>query len=188
MSRIAFKDREELATRLFPPGGIVLELGVQRGNFSAVVVEACPELKALILVDAWRFLPGSYEIDPADAADPEHERAWQECRAKMYDEQNVSMVRLLSAEAAQLFADDSLDAVYIDCDHTRQGITADLALWWPKVKPGGWLCGHDWLEVGQERTWVQVREVVEEFAERRGLEILLSGELDWKSWAMQRPA
>ncbi len=53
-----------------------------------------------------------------------------------------------SIAAAQEFADDSCDAVFIDADHHKPHVLADIAAWLPKVKPGGVLCGHDYDELG----------------------------------------
>lgn len=39
--------------------------------------------------------------------------------------------------------DHSLDAVYVDGDHTLRGITMDLALVHRKTAPGGYICGDD---------------------------------------------
>ena len=43
-------------------------------------------------------------------------------------------------------SDGSLDFVYIDGDHTLKGTNTDLAAWWPKLRPGGWLCGDDYTD------------------------------------------
>jgi predicted O-methyltransferase YrrM len=39
--------------------------------------------------------------------------------------------------------DHTLDFVFIDADHTYEGVCADIKAWWSKVKQGGALCGHD---------------------------------------------
>ena len=36
------------------------------------------------------------------------------------------------------------DRVFIDADHSKRGCEADIRAWAPKVKPSGWVCGHDW--------------------------------------------
>lgn len=37
----------------------------------------------------------------------------------------------------------SQDAVFLDGDHSTEAVDADLQAWLPKVKPGGYICGHD---------------------------------------------
>jgi predicted O-methyltransferase YrrM len=49
-----------------------------------------------------------------------------------------------SVKAAGKIADGALDFVFIDGDHSYEGVKRDLAAWLPKVKPGGWLMGHDY--------------------------------------------
>jgi len=47
-------------------------------------------------------------------------------------------------KAAQLYEDNSLDLVYLDDDHSLQHVYEECMAWWPKVKKGGRLAGHDW--------------------------------------------
>jgi len=48
-----------------------------------------------------------------------------------------------SADAAHLFADHSLDFVFIDASHDFDGVRRDVAAWLPKVRVGGVFAGHD---------------------------------------------
>lgn len=56
----------------------------------------------------------------------------------------IKPIKLPSIEASKMYEDNSIDAVYIDADHTRPHIEQDLKHWYPKVKPGGILSGHDY--------------------------------------------
>ncbi len=58
----------------------------------------------------------------------------------------VEPVRMFSADAAKRYADESLDFVYIDADHTYEALKEDIAAWFPKVKQGGILGGHDYCQ------------------------------------------
>jgi predicted O-methyltransferase YrrM len=42
---------------------------------------------------------------------------------------------------------ETFDFIFIDGDHGFHGLSTDLALWWPRLKKGGWMAGHD-LEGG----------------------------------------
>jgi predicted O-methyltransferase YrrM len=83
-----------------------------------------------------------------------------------------------SVEAAENFDDNSMDFVFLDADHSYESVKADITAWWPKIKPGGWLCGHDyggWLVVkrgGKEtKQYFGVKQAVDEFAEGLGLRV-----------------
>jgi SAM-dependent methyltransferase len=61
-------------------------------------------------------------------------------------------VRLIVADsvsAASLFAPASLDFVFIDGDHQKSAVLADIAAWLPTLRPGGLLAGHDYRMTGQ---------------------------------------
>lgn len=57
------------------------------------------------------------------------------------------MIRALSHEVADLFADESLDYVYIDGNHAYDYVKLDLETWYPKLKKGGILAGHDYISM-----------------------------------------
>jgi hypothetical protein len=46
-----------------------------------------------------------------------------------------------SVEASKLFHD--VDFVFLDSDHSYEGVSRELDAWWPKVVNGGVLAGHD---------------------------------------------
>ena len=48
-----------------------------------------------------------------------------------------------SWEAASLYEDHSLDFVWLDAGHDYEDIKKDIAAWYPKVKIGGTIAGHD---------------------------------------------
>jgi hypothetical protein len=51
-----------------------------------------------------------------------------------------------SLEAAKL--DIMADAIFIDADHSYDGVRKDLIAWWPHLKYGGIIGGHDYYDEG----------------------------------------
>lgn len=49
-----------------------------------------------------------------------------------------------SPEAAAHFVDESVDVVFVDGDHTHDGVRGDILAWWPKLKSGGFMAGDDY--------------------------------------------
>lgn len=68
----------------------------------------------------------------------------------------------LSIQADQI-ADESLDAIFIDGDHSYLAVSQDLPFWWKKLRKGGWLLGDDYGYI------METRMAVDEFAKVNGL-------------------
>ena len=69
----------------------------------------------------------------------------------------ITPYRMMSHEAALLFADESLDFIFIDASHDYENVMIDLKSWYPKVKRGGAFAGHDYP------AWSGVKKAVDEF-------------------------
>jgi len=77
----------------------------------------------------------------------------KEQQAKMLLEEyshKITWIKQKSADAVSMFEDESLDFVYIDGNHIAKFALEDMVLYYPKVKKGGLLCGHDYKQGQQE--------------------------------------
>ena len=63
-------------------------------------------------------------------------------RSKFSRFPNVHIHRATSPAASSKFS--GVDVVYIDADHSEVAVRADIAAWRERVRPGGWICGHDY--------------------------------------------
>lgn len=72
------------------------------------------------------------------------------------------LLRMDTAEAAKLFPDDHFDFVFIDADHTYEGVKRDIEAWRPKVKN---FMGHDY----DHPDFPGVKRAVDEFFRVRRL-------------------
>jgi hypothetical protein len=77
-------------------------------------------------------------------------------------EGKVNIIKLRSVQAAELFADNSVDICFLDGDHAYDGISSDILAWNRKTK--GIISGHDFDHPPVERA---VREVFDEAYEIR---------------------
>lgn len=62
--------------------------------------------------------------------------------------------------------DESLDAVFIDADHSYDAVKKDLNFWWKKVRKGGWVLGDDYNSCHPGTT-----KAVDEFANVNNLNL-----------------
>jgi len=56
----------------------------------------------------------------------------------------VNIIQSDSVSAASNYEDNSLDFVFLDAAHTKSAVFRDLEAWYPKVKVGGTIAGHDY--------------------------------------------
>ncbi|OWK25067.1 hypothetical protein AJ87_15155 [Rhizobium yanglingense] len=123
------------------------------------------------MIDSWQTAdkqPERYKATGDDHAlhvDPARvnsHRSQAENRAKLFPGRAMIMA-MTSSEAAAKIEDGSLDLVFVDADHSKEGVTEDIALWLPKVRAGGWIGGHDYCNP-DPRFRFGVTEAVDEWA------------------------
>ena len=56
----------------------------------------------------------------------------------------VTPMRMTTTQAATHFADKSVDFVFVDADHSYEGVKRDIEAWLPKIRQGGVIAGHDY--------------------------------------------
>ena len=96
------------------------------------------------MVDVWRALPNEEYDDYTNNRG--HIDAYSESMLAVEGfEDRAFMLRMKGDDAAELFPDGSLDFVYIDANHNYESVKSDIECWYPKVKYGGLLLGHDYL-------------------------------------------
>lgn len=69
-------------------------------------------------------------------------------------------IRMKSVDAAKSYTDHSLDFVFIDAQHDYESVKEDILAWKDKVKPGGFLAGHDYNPEGDYGVGKAVRELL----------------------------
>ena len=111
-----YADRTTMLTAL-PKGGVVAEVGTWRGDFSRTIIGTCrPEAFHLVDID---FSPMASDVEGI-----RHE--------------GDSSTILRSFPAA------SFDWIYIDGDHSYEGVRKDLEAAHLALKPGGYLMCNDY--------------------------------------------
>jgi len=114
----------DLIHRYIPePGAVIVEVGSVGGGTSAHIARYCPQVARLYAVDIAKPDPSLDETQSVE---------------------HLDFVHMDSVKAACQFDDASVDLVFIDADHSAQAVYADLEAWFPKVRPGGIVSGHDY--------------------------------------------
>lgn len=76
------------------------------------------------------------------AVDRDTSQFWNEQIAQQLGHR-IKVLEGTSWEMAQHVPDASLDFYFIDAGHGYKSVIKDIDAWTPKVKPTGWLLGHD---------------------------------------------
>ncbi len=139
MKEIPNADRVDL-TVLFQKRGykMIVEVGTEQGVFAETICKNNPDA-LLICVDAWQATKGYREHVSQAKLD-----AFMEITKERLKGYHVALMKAYSVDAAQEFGDESLDAVYIDANHDFTNVVADISAWYPKLKRGGIISGHDY--------------------------------------------
>lgn len=133
------------------------EIGSFVGDSTRVFSGAVKEVHS---IDPWQNGyddandPSSYKW-PMHQIEAQFDEVVEECG-------NIIKHKMTSLEGAELFDDESLDMVYIDGNHLYEFVKADIIAWYPKVKKGGWICGHDYGHKLCKGVKIAVNEIIGE--------------------------
>jgi predicted O-methyltransferase YrrM len=140
----------------FPTNSHFVEVGTWKGMSAAyMAVEIINSGKNIKFdcVDTWDFVPSQTEI-PSHMFDNLYEVFLKNIEPVKHQ---INPIKALSWDGAAFYKDNSLDFVFIDAAHDYESVKKDINAWYPKVKKGGVISGHDY-------TWCDdVKKAVNEF-------------------------
>lgn len=123
----------------------VLEIGSWKGMTTSVLAKTVESFGGRVFaVDNWE-----------GSSTPHHRNQVSKIDVFSAFRQNMEILGLSnlvhplfmdSLVASSIFANSSLDLVFIDADHKYEHAKQDIEIWLPKVKIGGIICGHDCQE------------------------------------------
>jgi len=155
------KNRIELAQHFAKLGFTKgVEVGVCDGIYSEKLMDNIPDL-ILYGIDPYTEYPGY----PKERIEEKRRQAIE--RLSKYP--NYILVEARSTEAAKLIPDKSIDFVFIDGAHDYESVMEDIKTWYPKVRDGGILSGHDYYQ--GKSGGMGVMEAVDKFIKATGLEL-----------------
>lgn len=170
MTLATLKSRDQFGEWLNANGlnGIGVEVGTLCGEYMETIMRVWGG--RMICIDPWEKQP------PGKYREPVNDSNWTEIyqsakqRADQFDGR-VLLVQGYSPDCSVWFSGDYLDFVYLDGRHDLEAVTADLKAWWPKVKKGGVLGGHDYYVDTKWPANCEVKTAVDEFVSKLGLKI-----------------
>ena len=144
LDQINEDDRGELAL-LAEGKNVIIDVGTFLGASAEVFALNSPEGARVFTVDTFE---GGY-LGPACDLDGLTAFSYAAGRLRDHHGRKVSMMVANSADVARVFAPSVADMVFIDAAHDYENVLIDINLWWPVVKPGGILAGHDYDKIAR---------------------------------------
>lgn len=140
----------------------VCELGVFKGSNFLEMIRHSPEIA--VAVDTWNN-DGVNSKRDAKYTKEELELQYENFKNLVSSLPFVQILREDTLAASKHFSDNFFDFVYIDADHSFEATYADITNWYPKIKQGRFLLGHDYPRYG-------VGEAVDKFVKKEKLELI----------------
>jgi len=173
----------EILMRVGERYGIIgVEVGVYDGRLSQYLLRQHLNL-TLLMVDRWAPVAPDHRYALSGSEIAKHSAdGWSDVQNKArsavaFAGPRAVLMRGESVEIARTMFPGVLDFAFIDADHSYEGVKEDLEAWWPAVRPGGFIGGHDWdhpeTHIGgspEKRKW-GVQQAVHEFFPGRGIEL-----------------
>jgi GR25 family glycosyltransferase involved in LPS biosynthesis len=166
------------------------EIGVGDGNFSEILIRDAA-FSEFYSIDSWSVdIYDTFYPDGRHYINEQAEACYQKTTERLSQFGGRSkIIRDTSVNASARFPDEFFDFVYIDADHTEEAVKLDLDAWFPKVRKGGMLAGHDYLDA--KMVWENgngiysmfgVKTVVDNFVKEKDLKLILIEEKEWAPW------
>lgn len=101
-------------------------------------------------------------VESLHCIDPQIDMYRDILNKRLYHLQKIKMHSLVSSEGSKSFNNQSVNVVYVDGDHSYESVKQDIDLWYPKIKLGGFICGHDYSELFHPDVYQAVNEFIEQ--------------------------
>lgn len=112
------------------------EIGVWKGDTTKYLLKNCKGLEKVYCVDDYKDNNKSFNLREIEKS--------KQIAKSLLNSPKVVFFYKSSEEASKEIKDETLDIVFIDGDHTYEGCSNDIMCWYPKIKKGGIICGHDY--------------------------------------------
>ena len=140
-----FANREDMiSTFALPPDATIVEVGVGLGGLSQFVL-ASISLRQFVAIDTFCLheLPEIWGQSTEEVFGKQNHREYYRAKFSDYAEQLV-ICEGDSAEQLASFPDNHFDMVYLDADHTYEGLQRDVQQAIVKVKQNGYIVFNDY--------------------------------------------
>jgi len=144
---------------------VLLEIGVFKGDFLDYLVKNC-RIGSVDAVDLFEGNTCSGDADGNNVVWYDVGKSYVELLEKYKDMPNIKLHKGNSVDFLRGQEDNTYDIIYIDGDHSYNGVKQDLLNAYKKIKNGGYIMGHDYeMNMAKAKTVYHfgIKKAVDEF-------------------------
>jgi len=165
-------DIYDLFSLFLKPNIQIAEIGVWTGKISLLLGTMVKPYNGKVHSVDWFQGQKEWEIIPFPSPELQNlptwsagyniQSIWRENIAFNNLTETVELYPRPSLEGSQLFKDEFFDCIFIDASHDYESVKEDINAWYPKLKVGGLIAGHDFdmdLNVFEARKmWEKIKK------------------------------
>jgi protein-L-isoaspartate O-methyltransferase len=121
----------------------VVELGTNIGSTSIVLSYCAKQVHTIDVFERLDLIEDATQWEMYKNHWQSNKHTYEGIMKKLYYYPNIMVYQNLSHKAAEGFMDETVDMVFIDADHSYEGVKKDFEAWFPKIKHGGKIAFHD---------------------------------------------
>jgi predicted O-methyltransferase YrrM len=116
----------------------IIEIGSYVGESTMIFAD---RFKEVVSVDPYI---NDYDLEDAACLFAPFDKVYEQFVRNTLPIPNIKSIRETSKNAFSILKDQQWDMVYIDGLHTLEGVSYDIEHYKTIIKPGGFVCGHDY--------------------------------------------
>ena len=128
----------------------IIEIGSYVGESTMIFAD---RFKEVISVDPYI---NDYDLNDAACHHAPFDKVYEQFIRNTLSVPNIKSIKETSQNAFFILKDQQWDMVYIDGLHTYEGVLYDIEHYKTIIKPGGFICGHDYGWDGVRRAIVEL--------------------------------
>lgn len=165
MSYHTLKSRSDIFN-IIKSQSVIAEIGVFKGDFSKIIYNIAKP-RELHLVDIFDGITISGDKDGQNIISANLADEYENIKKYFDSYQNVFLHKGKSVDVLSSFPDQYFDLLYIDGDHSYNGVSKDLEIAMTKIKHKGFISGHDY----NQQAFPGVYDAVNHFCAKYNLSI-----------------
>lgn len=123
----------------------LLEIGVFKGEFLNFINTQCKNVNKIDALDLFEGIVFSGDVDGNNLESCDLVSSYKELKNLYNDNFKINIIKSDSYSFLKIEDNNFYDIIYIDGDHSYEGVMKDLIGSYNKIKDRGYIMGHDYI-------------------------------------------